>query len=111
MCTLRRYHPKKVGSAAVILVAIVVMMAAIETMRAGGHDDDNGDCAWDTDTSPIPPRPKLAIRTLLLALSIPAPPTIHKHPLFGLIFPAEGLAAIYDIIKMSASIKIGKAMI
>jgi hypothetical protein len=63
-----------VGSAAVIRVAMVVMMVAIETMLVVMMMMM---MVLGTLTQ-VPFHHDLA--TLLLALSIPAPPTIHKHP-------------------------------
>jgi hypothetical protein len=74
-----------VGSAAVILVAMVVMMVAIETMLVVMMMIMV--MVLGTLTQ-VPFHHDLGTLKVLLALSIPAPPTIHKHPLFGLIFPA-----------------------
>jgi hypothetical protein len=74
--SIRRYYPKKVGSAAVILVAMVVMMVAIETMLVVMLIMMV--MAVLRTLTQVPFHHDLA--TLLLALSIPAPPTIHKHP-------------------------------
>jgi hypothetical protein len=73
-------HPKKVGSVAVILVTMVVIetmlvvMMMIMVMVLG-------------TLTQVPLHHDLA--TLLLALSIPAPPTIRKHPFpyYGTFMP------------------------
>jgi hypothetical protein len=65
-----------VGSAAVIRVAMVVMMVAVETMLVVMMMMMMM-MVLGTLTQ-VPFHHDLA--TFLLALSIPAPPTIHKHP-------------------------------